>query len=115
MIPLRIDKGWTLVCCRNPKRIKVSYPIAIINPTDSDHKLRATLDFLEDWVPGEEDSGLHVILNAKAMVNSRVPETRPLDRNVCRTIRMKYFITALNEMQQAVSKAANKRSTAAKA
>ncbi|KAI1659265.1 hypothetical protein F4813DRAFT_395185 [Daldinia decipiens] len=132
IIPLCIDDGWVLICYENPRHTKVSYPITIINPTTSDYRFQAVLYLLskwiperEDWIPKditvqhaknvkyqaacERDSGVHIVLSAIAMANSGVPETRPLDRKVCRALCMRYFITTLNEVQQAVSKAARKR------
>ncbi|KAI2779163.1 hypothetical protein F4815DRAFT_474338 [Daldinia loculata] len=132
IIPLCIDDGWVLICYENPKRTKVAYPITIINPTTSDYRFQIVLGLLSKWIPEQEDwipkdittqhvknvkcqaacerdSGVHIVLNAVAMANSGVLETRPLDRKVCRALCMRYFINTLNEMQQAVSKAARKR------
>ncbi|KAI0130830.1 hypothetical protein F4814DRAFT_456791 [Daldinia grandis] len=132
IIPLCIDDGWALICYTNPKRAKVTYPITIINPTTSDYRFQAVLGLLSKWIPEQEDwvpkdvtaqhvenvkcqaacerdSGVHIVLHAVAMANLWVPETRPLDRKVCRALCMRYFITTLNELQQAVSKVARKR------
>ncbi|KAI0852065.1 hypothetical protein F5Y00DRAFT_274283 [Daldinia vernicosa] len=132
LIPLCIDDGWALICYINPKRTKVADPITIINPTTSDYRFQVVLSLLSKWIPEQEDwipkdittqyvknvkcqaacerdSGVHTVLNAVAMANSGVPETRLLDRKVCRALCMRYFITTLNELQQAVSKAARKR------
>ncbi|KAI0378336.1 hypothetical protein F5Y04DRAFT_262413 [Hypomontagnella monticulosa] len=132
IIPLCIDHGWCFFCYVNPTRVDVTSPITFINPTGSSARFYTALFLLSKWIPEHEswvpkgvavervevvksqaacdrDSGIHVVLNAISMAESGKPETRLLDGGVCEALRVKYFVTMLNEMQEAVSKAAEKR------
>ncbi|KAI1418081.1 hypothetical protein F5Y13DRAFT_150518 [Hypoxylon sp. FL1857] len=134
VIPLCIDKGWILFCYTNPKRSNVTHPISCINPTRSEDRFRAALASLSklipkhgNWIPknvttqsvkivqtqvsSELDSGIHVILNAVAMASEGKHEVPPLDEKVCKALRVECFVAMLNEVHEAVAKAAKKRET----
>ncbi|KAI1083779.1 hypothetical protein F5B20DRAFT_594412 [Whalleya microplaca] len=133
VIPLSIDGAWCLICYVNPTRSKTLNPITFLDPTKNESRHRVALTLLSDWIPkhGEripqtispkevkvvdcqhasvQDSAIHVILNAAAMIKTGEPEARPLNAEVCKALRVKYFVTVLNDLHQASAKAALKRS-----
>ncbi|KAI1388707.1 uncharacterized protein F4822DRAFT_429324 [Hypoxylon trugodes] len=131
VVPLCVDDGWCLLCYVNPTRFKASYPITFVDSTGSEHRLRAAVALLSTWIPSDEDwipkdiaarevkvlesqascdldIGIHVVLNACAMAKTQKPETRPLDKIICKALRVEFFVTMLNEMHLAVAKASRK-------
>ncbi|KAI1425565.1 hypothetical protein F5Y12DRAFT_795742 [Xylaria sp. FL1777] len=129
MIPLCIDGAWTLFCYTNPARIDIDYLIKFVNPTKSCRRYDEALNMLSAWIPkrgpwipnglklrsvkvvdsqgtDEKDSGIHIILDAIAMARTGKPEARPLNAQVCKGLRIKYFVHLLNELQEAVNKEA---------
>ncbi|KAF2965428.1 hypothetical protein GQX73_g8121 [Xylaria multiplex] len=132
MIPLLIDNGWSLFCYTNPIKSETDYLIKFINPTKSYERHQAALNLLSAWIPrngpwipnglklrlvkviksqctDENDSGIHVILNAIAMARTGKPELRSLSKQVCKGLRIKYFVHFLHELQEVVNKEATKR------
>ncbi|KAI0843481.1 hypothetical protein F5Y06DRAFT_283983 [Hypoxylon sp. FL0890] len=133
VIPLEIFEGWTLFFYTNPACSDVTHPIKFIDPTGNASKIQAAKRILSNWIPESEDwvpekvnmqsiqpiasqvaspkdSVIHIILHAISMAKTGKPESRPLDANVCRAIRLRYFVNLLNEVQVAVAKASEKRS-----
>ncbi|KAI1748535.1 hypothetical protein F4782DRAFT_534367 [Xylaria castorea] len=131
MIPLFIDNGWTLFCYRNPIRSEVDYLIKCISPSGNHRRHNAASKMLSTWIPRdapwipqglklrlielvhsqsatETDSGIHIIVNAIAMAKTGKPESRPLNEQICKGLRIKYFVHLLNELQEAVNKAGMK-------
>ncbi|KAI0418667.1 hypothetical protein F5X98DRAFT_373480 [Xylaria grammica] len=129
MIPLLINNGWTLFCYTNPIRSDTDHLIKLINPTKSYDRHRVALNMLSAWIPShapwapnglkvqlvkvvesqrtvEDDSGIHVILNAIAMAGTGKPELRLLNEQICKGLRIKYFVHLLNDLQEVVNKEA---------
>ncbi|KAI0435934.1 hypothetical protein F4803DRAFT_573330 [Xylaria telfairii] len=132
IIPLCIDNGWTLFCYTNPIRSETDYFIKFINPTKSNLRHHAALEALSAWIPKEGpwiprgldvqlvqpvdsqsateiDSGIHIIIEAIAMAKTGKPESRPLNEQVCKGLRIKYFSHLLNKLQESANKEAMKR------
>ncbi|KAI0541339.1 hypothetical protein GGR58DRAFT_456727, partial [Xylaria digitata] len=132
MIPLLIDNGWTLFCYTNPIRSKTDCLIKFINPTKSYERHQAAMNLLSAWIPkngpwipnglklrlvklvksqgtDENDSGIHIILNAIAMARTGNAEQRSLSKQVCKGLRIKYFVHLLHELQEVVNKEAEKK------
>ncbi|KAI1737159.1 hypothetical protein F4680DRAFT_468369 [Xylaria scruposa] len=131
MIPLFVHNGWTLFCYTNPIRSEVTSLIKCINPSGSLERQNAASEILSPWFPTdatwvpqglksrlieqvpsqaatEIDSGIHVVIEAIAMAKTGKPESRLLNEQVCKGLRVKYFVQLLNEMQEAANKAAMK-------
>ncbi|KAI0809390.1 hypothetical protein GGR55DRAFT_649785 [Xylaria sp. FL0064] len=128
LIPLCIDGGWTLLCYSNPVYLQDDDCILkLVNPTKKGSRCHAALKLIEGWIPKdqpwipnglrldlvtevnsqqatEEDSGMHIILEALSMARTGKPESRPLNEQVCKGLRIKYFVELLNELQEVVNK-----------
>ncbi|KAI1781186.1 hypothetical protein F4818DRAFT_451373 [Hypoxylon cercidicola] len=134
VIPLCIDDGWCLFCYVNPTRFKTAHPITFIDPTNDEERYLKALGLFtkwipkhQDWVPEaisarsvkpidsqvtcERDSGIHIILHAGAMARTGKPESRLMDKKMCRDFRVRHFVALLNEVQQAATKAALKNAS----
>ncbi|KAI0485416.1 hypothetical protein F4859DRAFT_511614 [Xylaria cf. heliscus] len=131
IIPLLIDHGWTLVCYTNPIRSDVDYLIKFIDPTQSNKRYLEVAKMISTWIPkdapwvprglGSElvqridsqsaariNSGIHIIIEAIAMAKTGKPESRPLNKQVCKGLRIKYFVHLLNQLQETANKEAVK-------
>ncbi|KAH8163183.1 hypothetical protein CIB48_g5080 [Xylaria polymorpha] len=132
IIPLCIDNGWTLFCYTNPTHSEIDHLIKFTNPTKSDTRHHAALEIFSAWIPKdgpwvprgldlqlvqpvdsqsatETDSGIHIIIDAIAMAKTGKPESRPLNEQVCKGLRIKYFSHLLNELQETANKEAMKK------
>ncbi|KAI0451796.1 hypothetical protein F5B21DRAFT_362397 [Xylaria acuta] len=131
MIPLCIDNGWVLVCYTNPVRSEADYFIQFINPTWSYERYLVASKMIAAWIPrnapwipqqlkwqsvqpvdsrnaSETDSGIHIIIDAIAMAKTGKPESRLLNEQICKGLRIKYFVLLLNALQETVNKGATK-------
>ncbi|KAI1354134.1 hypothetical protein F5Y01DRAFT_274234, partial [Xylaria sp. FL0043] len=128
VIPLCIDGGWTLLCYSNPVYLQEDECLLkFVNPTKNSSRCHAALKTIESWIPTdrpwipnglrldlvkemssqqatEEDSGIHIIVEAISMARTGKPESRPLNEQICKGLRIKYFVELLNEVQEVVNK-----------
>ncbi|KAI8944641.1 hypothetical protein F4801DRAFT_599454 [Xylaria longipes] len=57
----------------------------------------------------ETDSGTHIIIDAIAMAKTGKPESRILNEQVCKGLRIKYFLCLINDLQETANKEAMKK------
>ncbi|KAI0432853.1 hypothetical protein F5Y09DRAFT_352859 [Xylaria sp. FL1042] len=132
VIPLFMEGGWTLFCYTNPVYLdNDQHLLWFVDPTKSGSRYHAALKMLDGWIPKnqlwspnglklelvkeiksqlatEEDSGIHVIHEAIALARTGKLEPRTLNEQVCKGLRIKYFVQLLNELQEVVNKEAQK-------
>lgn len=127
LIPLFIDGAFVLFCYTNPVHTDTKHIIKLINPTKSWRRYYVALELLSDWIPkdaawipkglkldlvkvvdgqstSEKNSGIHVILDAIAIVKTGKPESRPLTAKIYTGLRIKYFVYLLNKLQDVANK-----------
>ncbi|KAI5928259.1 hypothetical protein F4810DRAFT_185818 [Camillea tinctor] len=123
-IPLFINNGWVLVQCVTSTIAQGKYSISFLDPAGGKDRLRTVLSLLSSCAidranihevhevdcqaASEQDSGIHIILHAEAMRRNGKPETRQLNRQVCKALRIKYFVALLDAVYSAAYKKSQK-------